>query len=325
VGWFTGSSTGIFALAAIVLTVFLLLVELSTRLVHKSFLGTVILGTDNRTSTSKTFVLMWTLLIAWALLALLIAGEFLEQQDCVVKRMCSTDGIGQLQLGWMQFLASGLDPAYLVLLGIPAAAAVGAKAITQSKVDSGATPVVPTTPADTAISARVAQIFSADDGSTDIGDLQYVIFNLLTAGYFVAEVVRLTGVGLPHLPETLLGLTGVSAALYVGKKAATRTQPTITSVFPSYLNGGQTITIIGTDLTRDPTVPPNQQPPGLRNPEVTVNGVPATQVRADANVPDRLTATVPNGLNLKPDPISGTVEVLSAYGFKTPPYSVTIK
>src|SRR5713226_8616457 len=187
-GWFVGSTTGIFTLAAIGVATFLGLIELATRLAHKSFWNTVILGADNRTSTSKTFVLMWTLLVAWALLALLIAGEFLSQHDCVAKKMCDSDGIGQLQLGWAQFLSTGLDGAYLVLLGIPAAAAVGAKAITQSKVDSGARPVVPTTPADAKISARVIQVFSADDGSTDIGDLQYVIFNLLTGAYFVAEV-----------------------------------------------------------------------------------------------------------------------------------------
>jgi len=324
-GWFIGSSTGIFWLAATVLAVFLGLVEVAARLTHHSFISTVILGADNRTSTSKTFVLMWTLLVAWALVALLIAGEFLPQLACVAKRTCGGDGIGLLQMGWAQFLVSGLDGAYLVLLGIPAAAAVAAKAITQGKVDSGATPVVPTTDADEKLSARIAQIFSADDGSTDIADLQYVIFNLMTAAYFVAEMLRLTGVGLPRLPETLLGLTGVSAALYVGKKAATRTQPTITAVFPSFLIGGQTITVTGTGLTKDLAVPDAQQPPSLQDPQVTVNGVPATNVQSDANVPDRLTATVPGGLNAKPDPMSGTVEVLSAYGFKTAPYSVTIK
>jgi hypothetical protein len=50
-----------------------------------------------------------------------------------------------------------------------------------------------------------------------------VIFNLVTAIYFVAEFVRPNSGGLPVIPDTLLGLTSVSAALYVGKKAATRT------------------------------------------------------------------------------------------------------
>lgn len=313
------SSSGIFVTAALAVVLFLALLEGAARLAHSSFFTTVILGQDNRTSTSKTFVLMWTLLVAWALVALLIAGEFLPLDPCVAQATCVGNRIGLLQTGWAQFLASGLDGAYLVLLGIPAAAAVGAKAITQSKVDSGTTPVVPTSDADENLGSRVAQIFSADDGSTDIADLQYLIFNLITATYFVARVLRLTGVGLPHLPETLLGLTGVSAALYLGKKAATRTQPTITAVFPSFLRDGETITIIGMGLTKDPRVPGNQPP------QVTVNGLGATGVVVDPMVPDRLTAKVPSGLNGKADPVSGTVEVLSSYGFKTAPYSVTIK
>ena len=72
---------------------------------------------------------------------------------------------------------------------------------------------------------RIAEIFSADDGTTDIGDFQYLIFNLVTAVYFVAQFLNPDGTGLPTIPDTLLGLTSVSAGLYVGKKAVTSSQP----------------------------------------------------------------------------------------------------
>jgi hypothetical protein len=298
---------------------------------HESFLATVILGQDNRTSTSKTFILMWTLLIGWALTSLVIAGEILNTHGCVKLKMavkaCTAKGdqVGLLQIGWHHFLASGLSGSYLVLLGIPAAAGVAAKAITQSKVDAGTLVKAPATGKQSA-AARVAQIFSADDDTTDIGDFQYVIFNLVTAVYFVAQFVRPSTQGLPTIPTTLLGLTSVSAALYAGKKAATRTQPKITGVFPSILRPNATITIIGNGLTDDPTQPRPSK--GVSKPQVTISGVtvPAENVKADPAVADRLTAKVPAGL--VPDgeqtPISGTIQVLSAYGYITPGFSVEL-
>jgi hypothetical protein len=263
---------------------------------------------------------MWTLLVGWALVALLVAGELLGIKDCVTKGPdCSPDAIGFLQLGWRSFLKSGLDTSYLVLLGIPAAAAVAAKAVTESKVAAGTMPPAPVTAADRGFPARVMQIFSADDGSTDIADFQYLIFNLILATYFVSEVVHLTSVGLPPIPDTLLGLTSVSAALYVAKKAATRTQPTIAAVFPSFLVPTRTITITGSSLTDDPALAQKRKAP-----KVKINGVEAQNVTADPQVADQITATVPAGLNTTNIPIGGIVEVLSSLGFKTPPYQVTI-
>jgi IPT/TIG domain len=319
-GTLTGSTNGIFVLAAALIALLFLVIEAIAQFAGASLLRTVIIGEDGRTSTSKTFVLMWTLLVGWALVALLIAGELLQIEHCVNHGGdCSKDAIGFLQLGWHSFLHLGLDTSYLVLLGIPAAAAVAGKVVTESKVASGTMPP-PVTVADKAFPARVMQIFSADDGSTDIADFQYVIFNLILATYFVSEVVHLTSVGLPPIPETLLGLTSVSAALYVAKKAATRTQPTITAVFPSFLLAGKPITITGNNLTDDPALP-NRTPP-----KVMINGVEALNVAPDNQIPDRITATVPPGLNPSPtnSPIDGKVEVLSSLGFKTPVYPVTL-
>ena len=301
---------------------------------HTSFLATVILGQDNRTSTSKTFVLMWTLLVGWALTSLLIAGQIIHTHSCVnIKdlqisiNMCAAnkDQVGLLQIGWHSFLTAGLSGAYLVLLGIPAAAAVAAKGITQSKADAGKLAKTSASGKQNA-AARVAQIFSADDQTTDIGDFQYVIFNLITAVFFVTQFVEPSTQGLPTIPDTLLGLTSVSAALYVGKKAATRSQPKITGVFPSILRAGETITIIGNGLTDDPTQP--RPSTGISKPQVMIEGrpVPAENVNVDPTVADRLTAKVPAGLvsASKTAPVSGTIQVLSAYGYVTPGFSVEL-
>lgn len=311
---------------------FLLLTEGIAQIRGNSVLKTVILGQDNRTSTSKTFIFMWTLLVGWALISMLVAGELVKIHGCVGSLSTASqvtaaisacgkinDPVGLLQIGWHSFMINGLSGTYLALLGVPASAAVAAKAITQSKNASGAAPkVTASADQDAGAAARVAQIFSADDGTTDIGDFQYMIFNLVTAVYFVAEFVRPSTQGLPIIPDTLLGLTGVSAALYVGKKAATSNQPTITGVFPSILRGGQPAVITGSGLTPDSAAPAGHVP------KVSINGEDAGVPQCDP-VTGTLTVTVPAGLvPADGTASSGTVQVLTAYGTVTPGFTVQL-
>lgn len=315
------------AIGAGIILVLLAATELLARVSRGSFLRSVILGQDNRTSTSKTFIFVWTMLVSWALLSLLVAGQVLHQHKCAsmmdltaAVKACSHnhDKLGLLQIGWQRFVASGLTGSYLLLLGIPAAAGVAAKAITQSQVATSKITKTPATaPEGTTIVARLSQVFSADDGTTDIGDFQYVVFNLVTAAYFVAHFIREPASGLPVIPDTLLGLTSVSAALYVAKKAVDRAKPVITGVFPLTLRAGETFTVTGTNLTSDPAAP------GSANLSISVNATLATHVAADPVIPDRLTAVVPPGL-VPPDKqsIPGSVVVSSAYGALSDPFAV---
>ena len=71
----------------------------------------LILGTDRRVSTSKVQLVLWTIALSYAILVII------------------------LHLG--RFTASELQPSYLLLLGFPAGAAAGAKAITTSKAAAG--------------------------------------------------------------------------------------------------------------------------------------------------------------------------------------------
>jgi len=329
----------VFLIGGLVVLAFLLLVEGIARIGKASFLTSVVIGQDGRTSTSKTFVLMWTLLVGWALVSLLIAGELITIHGCAGSlatpdqiasaiKACGSmnDQVGLLQIGWHNFILGGLSGGYLILLGIPGSAAVAAKAITQSKADTGKVTktahVVDQNATVTArAAARVAQIFSADDGTTDIGDFQYVIFNLVTAVYFVAEFARPSVQGLPVIPDTLLGLTSVSAALYVGKKAATRTQPTITGVFPSILRGGAEAVITGSGLTEDPAAPP----PAGTAARVTFNGIESLAVQSGPTA-GSLKATVPPGVVPAGGPasISGTVQVINVYGAITPGFTAQL-
>lgn len=287
-----------------------------------TFIGSVILGADGRTSTSKTFVLLWTLLVGWALIALLIAGQFLATRGCVLHphplRACRANQLALLQVGWKHFLHSPLSGTYLVLLGIPGAAAVTAKGITQASVDGDGFKVpkpAPTTkPAfGAARIARVAEIFSADDGATDIGDFQYVIFNLLTAIYFVTRFLRPDGAGLPSIPDTLLGLTGVSASVYLGKKAVTHSRPIVTGIFPLPLHDGRQFTVIGTGLTMDPASPTDVQP------QITIGGLSAVDVRAVGN---NLVAKAPPNISVAGAPLVRPLRVLNPYGGITADFDV---
>jgi hypothetical protein len=273
----------------------LAVVQLISLVGHKSFLSTVILGEDGRTSTSKTFILMWTLLVSWALIALLIAGELIHTHGCVTPdelakaaEACKKkrDEVGLLQIGWLHFLHAGLSGSYLVLLGVPAAAGVAAKGITQREA-SGTGFKTPNTSSARNPFARISEIFSADDGTTDIGDFQYMIFNLVTAVYFVIQFVHPDGTGLPTMPDTLLGLTSVSAGLYVGKKAVSSSQPAVTGVFPQPAQANMRFTIVGESLTAEPTSP-TEVPP-----QVSIDGVPVEIVAIDGT---SIVAVLPGAL-----------------------------
>ena len=281
-----------------------------------TFIASVILGQDGRTSTSKTFILMWTLLVGWALIALLIGGELVTIRHCVhaphPKLACAGHDVALLQVGWKRFLHAGLSGGYLVLLGVPAAAGIAAKGITATQVAGAGfkkpKPSGTGTPLD-----RITEIFSADDGTTDIGDFQYLIFNLVTATYFVAQFLSPDGTGLPTIPNTLLGLTSVSASLYVGKKAVSSSQPTVTGVFPMPLHDAQWFTVIGTELIPDPASPTDVMP------QITIDGMPATHVRVDGA---NLVAQAPPNLGPGGTPLVRQLRVLNPYGGITSDFQV---
>lgn len=313
------SLAGVALIAAGGVVAVLGIVELITRAAHSSFITTVIVGDDGRTSTSKTFILMWTLLVAWGLLALLIAGEFVGLHACLTAAVtgttprCHGDGIGLLQRGWTHFVHAGLSGGYLVLLGVPATAGVAAKGITQARVQGGGGVKMPRPPRSPNFLARVAEIFSDDNGTTDLADFQYLVFNLITAAYFISQFLNPKGDGLPIIPDTLLGLTSVSAALYVGKKAVTRTQPSVTGVFPAPLRDGQPFTIIGTGLTVDPSSPTSATA------QVTIDGVLATAVAESGG---NLTAVAPPNVAPGGTPVIRQLRVLSPYGGITADFPV---
>jgi len=198
------------------------------------FFGGLLVGQDNRLSTSKTVATVWTYLLASALLSFVVAkwmghGQALQNQ-----------------------IANGLQSQYGVLVGGPLGAAILAKGIVSSQTAAG-TAAKP--PAPSKDEPKAAQLVSNDQAETDLGDLQYVLFNVVALVFFFGEFLRAPVSGLPVLPDLLVGLTTLSAIGYVGKKTLTSGAPTITDVQPESAGPGALVRISGAGLVENGAEP----------------------------------------------------------------------
>lgn len=286
-------------IAAGVVLLLLNLLDLMVRIAGGRIV-TVVRGRDGRTSTSKTVVLLWTLLLAWALVALVIGGELVASHPCVGAAHailgCEGSDVALLQLGWRHFLDAGVSGSYVILLGVPVLAGIAVNRTTPSRMKGGAPRTVLT---------AITELFTQDDGIIDIGALQYLIFTLVTATYFVVQFLAPGGSGLPTIPDTLVGLTTVSAGYYVATKAAETTKAAVTGVFPLPLHAGEPFTVIGTGLLADPA--------SLTSfvPQITIDGIPAVDVTSGD---DRLSAVAPAEIGAGGKPIVRRLCVLNPYG-----------
>jgi hypothetical protein len=161
----------------------------------------LVVGADNQLSTSKTMMTGWSYLVAAGLLGFVYAK--------FVGKGAALDAIEH----------SGLAGQYAVLIGGPIGAAILAKGIKVSQVQSGDAPP----PAEAADrnekpKGKLSHLVTNEAGDTDPGDLQYVLFNAVAMIFFVGMLVHAPLSGFPHIPDVLLGLTSVSAIGYVGKK-----------------------------------------------------------------------------------------------------------
>ena len=197
-------------------------------------LKAAVMGQDGRASTSKTQVVFWTAAIVWALIDLLLLAR--------------TDPNGNLFTN----AVTNWRPEYLVLLGLPVAAATTAKAVVAS-TNSGRGPIAGKPSAELAGSlgldrvymrdpvpegvwgflAGVAELFTGDDGEVAWADLQYVVFTLITLVYFTAQFLARPAAGLPPVPAALLTLMGVSATAYAANKIVNTRGVNLKSAQPS--------------------------------------------------------------------------------------------
>jgi hypothetical protein len=165
-----------------------------------------------------TQVVLWTGAVVWALIYLLLLAR-------------SYPG-GNLFSG---AVTSNWRPEYLVLLGLPVAAAATAKAVVSGS-NNGQGPVAgsqlaavpdqtsrvyvrdPVQPGTKGLIAGIAELITADDGTAAWADVQYVAFTLVTLVYFLVQVLAQPQHGLPPVPAALLTLMGVSSSAYTASK-----------------------------------------------------------------------------------------------------------
>jgi hypothetical protein len=194
------------------------------------------LGSDDRVSTSKVQLALWTLALSYALLVIVFRD--------------------------FAYPPGELDPRYLLLLGFPAGAAAGAKAITAGQMASGAVSKQPDASPRKSVAGAISEIVANDQGDLDLGDAQYFIFNLVAlVAFFIAFVHD--PARLPVLPDTLVGLTSASAAAYVAKKAISPPPVKITAVSPQKGAVGTPVRVFGSSLA------------GGHMPFVTIGGLTA--------------------------------------------------
>jgi hypothetical protein len=223
----------------------------------------LIVGTDNRVSTSKVQFALWTVALAYALLVIAF-------HDAV-------------------YPPGSLDPRYLLLLGFPAGAAVSAKAITTGQINSGSSSKTTIPLKNKSPGTAVSEIISNDDGDLDLGDAQYFIFNLVAlTAFFIAFFHN--PVSLPVLPDTLVGLTSASAAAYVAKKATAPAAPApplkVAAVSPQQGPAGEEVRVFGSGLVNTASSNPG-------TPYVTMGGLEAPAASWTATM---VTVKVPPGL-----------------------------
>jgi hypothetical protein len=183
-------------------------------------LKAAVMGQDGRASTSKTQVALWTAAVVWALVDLLLLARAFPSGNLFTNAVTTN---------WR--------PEYLILLGLPVAAATAAKAAV-ANTNSGHGPVAsgssgalagklsldrvyvrdPVSPNKQGFVAGVAELLTGDDGTVAWADLQYVVFTLITLASFVALFLARPTDGLPPVPAALLTLMGVSATTYTANK-----------------------------------------------------------------------------------------------------------
>jgi hypothetical protein len=232
----------------------------------------LVVGADNRTSTSKTVALAWTYAVVFALLALIIAKWFGSNA------------------GYQALLKHGLGDDYWLLLGGPYAAVIIAKASTSAQAQSGGK-------SSAAVGgASPAQLVANDQGQADLGDFQYVVFNVVALVFFFAALIPHLSAGIPQLPSFLIGLATVSAATYSAKKTLLQEpDPTLTSLAPStalrsLASKATQIEVWGKNLIVKAPLGDGLD----RTPAVLVAGVEAKLVASEKRSnADRLTVEVP--------------------------------
>ncbi|HEX9987892.1 MAG TPA: IPT/TIG domain-containing protein [Chloroflexia bacterium] len=188
----------------------------------------LVIGADNRPSTSKLQFFLWTVVVLYAYGAIWAARFWHGQMEAI----------------------SNIPPNLLLAMGFSLTTVTAAKGITSAYVSSGRLvknpPPTDGSPTNaTANSATgVSAIATDDDGFPDLSKMQMLAWTLVAIGVFLVAVVVQVSAARPQLPDidaSLMVLMGLGQGAYLGKKLVTTDVPRLTGLVPGGGVAGTTV------------------------------------------------------------------------------------
>jgi hypothetical protein len=240
-GWALGTAAGITLALLLLLAVIVRVRDLLT-------------GADNRVSTSRVNVALWTVAIAFGITTLAAfafgAHQYHIKNPCNLPDTANNGhgitgicvnghNIKAAKLSFGHTFKNGLAPNYLVLLGVPFAALAGSAFIVNTQISNGTRQKVPSNGP-----AKFVSALTNDDGSADLVDSQYLIFTGVLLFYFLTAFIP-DPIALPDLPWGLVGLTGVSGGTYLLNKSVTANGLSVQGVNPASVKQGEPVRVLG--------------------------------------------------------------------------------
>lgn len=149
------------------------------------------IGEDNRYSISKFQLLLWTVAVLFAYIAVVFA----RVNDGLVADI------------------PNVPDNVLLALGLSGATSVVAKGIKVNNLRTGrelSTMMVDTGP--------ISTLLTNNDGSLSLHKLQYLVWTFVAIGVFLVSLDQSTRLTLPDIDTTLLVLSGIGAGTYLGQK-----------------------------------------------------------------------------------------------------------
>jgi hypothetical protein len=149
------------------------------------------IGEDNRYSISKFQLLMWTVAVLFAYIAVVYA---------------------RVEQG-LSAAVPDVPGNVLLALGLSGATSVVAKSIKVNNLQSGKElgTVLPN-------SGPLSTLLTDDDGSLSLHKLQYFVWTFVAIGVFLVSLNESTRLLLPDIDQTLLLLSGISVGGYLSQK-----------------------------------------------------------------------------------------------------------
>jgi IPT/TIG domain len=233
------------------------------------------LSEDGRYSVSKMQFLIWTVVVLFAYVSLWL-----------------------VRVGHNEYAPITDIPASLMLaMGFSVGTAVGAKAITENKIDNGRQP-----DSRTDEKPKLSDL-AREGGNAELSKVQMLLWTLVTVIVFLVLVNQAQASPSPKLPDidpSLVVLMGLGQATYLGRKLVSTSVPTISGVTPSSGTPGTTIVLGGTGFGNE-----------RNGSQVVLNGQPRELSVAPTDWKDtEITFTLPDtDANGQPWPVSKPIPV----------------